>query len=159
MKVFLRTICTLGVLFCSFVANSANFSIPPSELLYVYDGDTYHVRCRDGFTCIKGKLSIREDGIDTPEIKGKCATEKAMAKQAKIEADKLLRSASTIRIEFNENRPYGKYGRLIGNTSVDGKDLGQHLLDLGLARPYGRGRRSWCEPIIYRKPINNRLRL
>lgn len=145
MTLFFRMMGAISLVFCSFVANSASFSISPSELLYVYDGDTYHIRCRDGFTCKNDKLSIREDGIDTPEIRGKCLAEKSLAKKAKRAADKLLRSGSTIRIEFDKKRTYGKYGRLIGNTSVDGQDLGQYLLNLGLARPYGKGRRSWCE--------------
>ncbi len=53
---------------------------------------TYH-RCYDGDTCtftLPGvhplfgeKISVRIAGIDTPEIRGKCEQEKALAKKAR----------------------------------------------------------------------------
>jgi endonuclease YncB( thermonuclease family) len=36
------------------------------------------------------------------------------------------------------------YGRLLRNVQVNGADVGAAMVGAGVARVYGRGRRSWC---------------
>ena len=54
----------------------------PAAVVSVYDGDTLTVDASPwpGFTV---RTSVRIDGIDTPEIRGKCDAEKALAVQAR----------------------------------------------------------------------------
>ena len=47
-----------------------------------YDGDTITFNLPGLHPIISEKISIRVNGIDTPEIKGKCEKEKYDAKQA-----------------------------------------------------------------------------
>ena len=36
------------------------------------------------------------------------------------------------------------YGRLLRDVAVDGGDVGEAMINAGVARDYGSGRRSWC---------------
>jgi len=54
------------------------------------------------------KISIRVNGIDTPEIKGKCDKEKYDAKQAKEMVADILKDAEQINLK---NMERGKYFR------------------------------------------------
>ena len=88
-------------------------------------------------------MSIRVLGIDTPEIRGKCAEEKELALKARIFANKVFRSAD--KIEF-KNLQWGKYGgRLLSDVYLDDKLYYKMIIDEGLAKPYdGKTKKSWC---------------
>jgi len=108
-----------------------------SRLIDVYDGDTFKVDI-DEFPPIIGKnISIRVYGIDTPEIKG--TRTKELANRAKYMARSMLKKAKVI--ELRDIRR-GKYFRIIADVWIDGKNLGQHLIKQGLAKPYFGGKRS-----------------
>lgn len=50
-------------------ADSSNlFYVSQDDMLYVYDGDTFFIKCRAGLKCQEknNKLSIRVMGVDTP---------------------------------------------------------------------------------------------
>lgn len=80
----------------------------------------------DGFSPIIGeRVPVRVLGIDTPEIKGKCESEKALARQAKQFTVHALRSAKTIELRNIER---GKYFRILANVYVDGKNLADNLI-------------------------------
>ena len=89
---------------------------------------------------------IRVHGIDTPEKRPKrkgrtqpgLAREKAAAKAARQAAIALLESNG---LQFQvTNIQLGKYaGRVLGSVIVDGVDLGDHLISLGLAKSYDGG--------------------
>jgi micrococcal nuclease len=36
------------------------------------------------------------------------------------------------------------YGRLLRNVAVDGADVGEAMVEAGVAREYAGGRRPWC---------------
>ena len=113
---------------------------------------TYH-RCYDGDTCtfaIPGvhplfgeNISVRIAGIDTPEIKGKCQKEKALAMQARNLARRMLGQAR--RIDFLDAER-GKYFRIVARVVADGKDIGRTLIARGLAVGYDGGKKvkGWC---------------
>ena len=100
---------------------------------------TYH-RCYDGDTCtftIPGvpplfgeNISVHIAGIDTPEIKGKCQKEKAIAMQARNLVQRMLGQARRIDLVDAER---GKYFRVVARVVVDGKDIGASLINRGLA--------------------------
>lgn len=123
-----------------------NYVVNPSEILSVYDGDTFYItvpECAGVLPALCGKLGVRIVGIDTPEKRGKCDAESKAATAARAFTDTALRSASTIVLEEVRRE---KYGRLLAAVVVDGYDLGAELVLRGMARPYDGGtRRGWCE--------------
>ncbi len=116
----------------------------PATLVEVKDGDTVrlaiHVWPEQTIT-----TNVRVHGVDTAEKgwRGKCAQEKALGQQATDYTTHFMQGGSiTV-----SNIKHGKFaGRVLGNISVSGIDLGQVLLAAGLARAYQGGKRgSWCE--------------
>jgi micrococcal nuclease len=95
-------------------------------------------------TIIGEKISIRVNGIDTPEIKGKCEKETYDAKQAKEMVADILKDAE--KIDLN-NMQRGKYFRIAADVIVDGESLGNILVEAGVAVRYGGGKKyyKWCE--------------
>ena len=105
------------------------------EVLSVYDGDTFKINlnCQEEVLC--GNISVRVRGVDCPEIKGKTAKEKRLAKKAKAFTEEFL-SAAPVNLE---NCGRDKYFRLLCDVKVNGADLGSELLRAGLAYPYDGG--------------------
>ena len=63
-----------------------------SKVISVYDGDTFRVDI-DSLPPIVGKnIPIRLNGVDTPEIRGKCQYEKDLALKARDFVRKMLAS-------------------------------------------------------------------
>ncbi|MGH6662858.1 MAG: thermonuclease family protein [Rhodospirillales bacterium] len=114
----------------------------PAEVLAVLDGDTLVVRARI-WLGQDVETRIRLDGIDAPELKGKCESERRMAVEAR---DRVARLAAGGRVILR-NIQYGKYaGRVVARVETpDGRDFSDALLSAGLARAYdGRRREPWC---------------
>ncbi len=61
-----------------------------------YDGDTITFNLPGLHPIIGEKINIRVNGIDTPEIQGKCEKEKYDAKQAKEMVADILKDAEQI---------------------------------------------------------------
>ena len=88
-------------------------------------------------------MSIRINGIDTPEIKAHCEKEKILARAAKKVTVSLLRNAHKIELR---NIRRGKYFRLIADVYVDGKPISNELIKNNLAVSYYGGyKKDWCE--------------
>lgn len=74
-----------GVLLClACSVNAKQFgNVYVSQVVSVYDADTFRVNLQN-FPDIAGKnMPIRVNGVDAPEIRGKCTYEKALAKKRK----------------------------------------------------------------------------
>ena len=127
-------------------ANAACYDWPLRERHgeYAYDGDTIYVNI-PGLPGEIAEMSVRVRGVDTPEIRGKCETEKSLASKARDFARQSLKSAK--HVEFCEPE-WGRYGgRIVASVRIDGKALDQELINQGLARPYdGKTKRQpWCQ--------------
>ena len=112
------------------------------DVMQVLDGDTVTVRVRI-WIGQSIETSVRINGIDTPEMRGKCPREKQMAAAAQAELARLLHNG-TIRLT---NIHTGKYaGRIVADAeTADGKNIRAHMIEKGLARPYGGEKRgAWC---------------
>ncbi|MBT5716226.1 MAG: thermonuclease family protein [Opitutae bacterium] len=109
-----------------------------------YDGDTITFNLPKLHPIIGEKISIRVNGIDTPEIRGKCEKEKYDAKQAKEMVADILKDAEQIVLK---NMERGKYFRIAADVIVDGEDLGDMLVEAGMAIRYdgGKKNKNWCE--------------
>ena len=113
----------------------------PADVVSVYDGDTFTVDVYPwpGMTM---RVSVRVDGIDTPEIRGAREEEKALARRAKEAAIEALGSKVLL-----AGIKRGKYaGRVVARVTTEGgDDLAALLIDMGLGRPYdGGAREGWC---------------
>ncbi len=109
----------------------------------IYDGDTFRVSIIGYPAVIGDNIPIRIKGIDTPEIRGKCAEEKKLAKKAKQFTVSALRSGKNIELK---NIQRGKYFRLIADVYIDGESLGDKLISEQLAYEYRAGtKQSWCK--------------
>ena len=113
-----------------------------SRVISVYDGDTFRVDI-DSLPPIVGKnIPIRLNGVDTPEIRGKCEYEKDLAIKARDFVRNKLANAKEIKLN---NLQRGKYFRMVANVMVDGVNLEQELLENELAYKYTGGKKSsWC---------------
>ena len=139
-KLLLFCICFLGV----FTAQAAPEygTVIVSKVISVYDGDTFRVDI-DSLPPIVGKnMPIRLNGVDTPEIRGKCQYEKDLALKARNFVRNKLANAKEIKLTKLQR---GKYFRVVADVYLDGVSLEQELLENKLAYKYTGGKKSsWC---------------
>ena len=114
-----------------------------SKVISVYDGDTFRVDI-DSLPPIVGKnIRIRLNGVDTPEIQGRCQYEKDLALKARDFVRNKLANAKEIKLTKLQR---GKYFRVVADVMIDGISLEQELLDNELAYKYTGGKKSsWCD--------------
>jgi endonuclease YncB( thermonuclease family) len=125
----------------SFTAFAREMTLP---IVSVTDGDT--IRSYLKLPCPLCSVSVRILGIDTPESTylAKCKKEKELALQATQFVKSLVSGHEYMQIY---NFRWDKYGgRINAIVVVNGVDIGQELINRGLAVPYsGRGpRHDWC---------------
>ena len=109
-----------------------------------YDGDTIRFDL-PRYPPIAGKdIRVRVNGIDTPEIKGKCEKEKYDAQQAQQMVADILRDAEQITLK---NMERGKYFRIAADVIVDGENLADILIETGVAVRYDGEKKThkWCK--------------
>ena len=100
----------------------------------VVDGDTFHL---DG-------EKIRLSDIDAPETHpSRCEREAELGERATRRLQNML-NAGTITLVADAGRDRDQYGRLLRTVERNGDSLGGILVEEGLARWYGSGRRPWC---------------
>jgi endonuclease YncB( thermonuclease family) len=118
-------------------------SVIVSEVRSIYDADTFKVHI-EGWPDIIGKsVSIRVNGVDAAEMRGKCESEKLAAREAKQFTVAQLRQGKVIELR---NMKRGKYFRILADVYIDDVNLADQLIAAGLARPYdGSKRLSWCD--------------
>lgn len=124
------------------------------KIISVYDGDTFRVNIDEYPPILGQNIPVRVNGVDTPEIRGKCQYEKDLAIKARdFVRDKLL-NAKEIKLT---NIQRGKYFRIVANVLVDDVSLEAQLLKNNLAYEYyGKRKRSWCDQFsVFRIPPLN----
>jgi len=144
MNLFIKTILLLAI--PTAINASSNYgSTFISGITSVYDGDTFRANIADYPPIVGENIGIRINGIDTPEMKGKCNRESALAKFAQEHTEKTLLSAKVIELR---NMKRGKYFRIVADVYVDGVNLGEQLVNQGFAVIYDgqSSRRDWCLP-------------
>ena len=117
-------------------------SVIVSKVISVYDGDTFRVDI-DSLPPIVGKnIPIRLNGVDTPEIQGKCQYEKDLALKARDFVRNKLANAKEIKLTKLQR---GKYFRVVADVMIDDVSLEKELLENKLAYKYTGGKKSsWC---------------
>lgn len=113
-----------------------------ADVLKNYDGDTFTARAYV-WPGVYVRTKVRLRKVDTPEIRGKCPQEKALAQKAK----EFVNDQVTGKLVQLTQIERGKYAqRVLANVEYNGKSLAEELLKHDLARPYdGGGRKSWCD--------------
>jgi micrococcal nuclease len=113
-----------------------------AEVLRVVDGDTVAVRAHV-WPGTMVEVLVRLAGIDTPELKGKCESEREKAIQARIHLERALISGRALLRDVTFDK-YG--GRAVARVESEaGEDLGAHLIAAQLARSYGgKTKQGWC---------------
>lgn len=121
-------------------------SVLISEVTSIYDGDTFRVNIPKYPELIGRNIGIRINGIDTPEIKGKCEHEKQIAFEAKQFTMEMLTKAKMIELR---NLQRGKYFRIVADVYADGVNVGDELVKESLAVVYdGRKKvKDWCDDL------------
>lgn len=121
--------------------------VPPiqyGKVIKVYDGDTITIASvLPNTTEPIYRFSIRLNGIDTPEIRGKTQEEKELAIQVRDAlAEKIYGKMVELRNIGNE-----KYGRVLAEIYLDGENINQWLVDENFAVAYDGGKKhrpaSW----------------
>ena len=108
-----------------------------------YDGDTITFNLSGLHPNTGKKINIRVNGIDTPEIRGKCEKETYNAQQAQQMVADIIKDAEQITLK---NMERGKYFRIAADVIVDGENLADTLIEAGMAVRYGGRRKThkWC---------------
>ena len=110
--------------------------IKGGRVIKVYDGDTITVA---NYLPYKGsplyRFSVRLNGIDTPEIKGKNENEKKLAVIARDTLrDKILNHDVELRAVQSE-----KYGRVLATVYFKNENINQWMIDQHFAVEYDGG--------------------
>ena len=139
----------LSLLFICFLGNFSVQAAPEygtaivSKVISVYDGDTFRVDIESLPPIVGKNIPIRLNGVDTPEIQGKCQYENDLAIKARDFVRNKLANAKEIKLTKLQR---GKYFRVVADVMIDGVSLEQELLDNKLAYNYTGGKKSsWCD--------------
>lgn len=123
--------------------------IPPikcGKVIKVYDGDTITIACKlfendSNFY----RFSVRIDGVDTPEIKGKTSEEKEKAKIVREALTDLIMN----KIVYLENVRFEKYGRILAKVIYNDINISNWLIENNYAHEYQGGKKQeWIFPEI-----------
>jgi len=114
-----------------------------ADVVSVYDGDTFTADVHVWPGQIN-RVHVRIDGIDSPELRARCAEEKTLALRARDAMQSILAGGAVTLTQLRR----GKYAsRMIASVLVDGVDVSAEMIRRGLAREYhGKKRQPWCHP-------------
>jgi hypothetical protein len=110
------------------------FPITSGQVVKVYDGDTITIAAKMPYNYESPmyRFSVRLNGIDTAEIKGKTNDEREAARLAKVALETLIlhKQVSLRNIQTE------KYGRILADVYLDDLHLNQMMIDKRFAVPY-----------------------
>jgi endonuclease YncB( thermonuclease family) len=114
------------------------YPITFGKVIKVYDGDTITIASKlpntDGPIY---RFSVRLNGIDTPEIRGKSVAEKELA----IVVRDALRERIMHQIVELRNVANEKYGRILADVYIDNVSINDWLVEQNFAVPYTGGKK------------------
>ena len=130
------------------------FPIEGGRVIKVYDGDTITIASKLPFiNSPLYRLSVRLNGIDTPEIRGKTEDEKTAAKNVKDELSKLILNK---RVSL-KNIQTEKYGRILADVYIGELHINQWLITEKYAVKYDGGTKKSPESWLKYISTNNNL--
>jgi len=126
----------------AFSAESQWKSVPgpvPARIVRIIDGDTLVVDAHP-WPGQAVRVSVRLRGIDTPERRSRCKSERLAADRARVELERLVEGIETLELINVSGGKY--YGRVLADIKAGPRDIASAMLDSGLARPYQGGKRQ-----------------
>lgn len=122
------------------------FPIKGGRVIKCYDADTITIASKLPYDASPlYRLSVRLNGIDAPEIKGKSAEEKEVAKEARDFVSNLVLNKN-VRLENIESE---KYGRILADVYIGDVCVNELLLRERYAVKYDGGSKqipvSWLK--------------
>lgn len=137
--------------------NTVPFVVPITggQVIKVYDGDTITVAAKLPFpNSPLYRFSVRLNGIDTPEIKGKTADEKSVAVEARDALSNMILNKNVVL----KNVASEKYGRVLADVYFNELHINNWLIEQRFAVKYDGGTKkipeSWVQ---YRVGDSNQL--
>lgn len=114
------------------------FPIKYGKVIKVYDGDTFTIAAKlPNTTGPMYRFSVRLNGIDTPEIKGKTTGERELAKNARDALHEMIYGkVIELRNVMNE-----KYGRILADVYVGETSINQWMISQNFAVSYDGGKK------------------
>lgn len=128
------------------------FPITGGKVIKVYDADTITIATKLPFNDSPlYRLSVRLNGIDAPEIKGKDVSvdEKAAAIIARDVVSEMILHKDVVL----KNIQTEKYGRVLADVYIDDMNLNEYLITHRYAVKYDGGKK--VKPISWLKYMNN----
>ena len=118
------------------------FPVEKGRVIKVYDGDTITIASKLPFNDSPlYRLSVRLNGIDTPEIKGKTDDEKTIAVEARNRLTELIMNKQ-VQLKNVQNE---KYGRILADVYLGDLHINQWMLDQHFAVKYDGGTKKTPE--------------
>ena len=140
----MRILLFIAAIFVFCTSARAEYNL---KIIRVIDGDTILISAPFLPKELKQTLSIRINGIDTPEKgkKAKCPYEENLSQQATAYVQEEIKNGKMIRVKLIKWDKYG--GRVIGDVMINGISLAEKLIAANYAVKYnGKGKKKdWCE--------------
>jgi endonuclease YncB( thermonuclease family) len=90
-----------------------------------------------------GGKTVRIAGIEAPQLYGAaCPREAELGRRSALKLQAILNSGELELTKVGQD--LDRYGLLLRNVAVDGKDVGHSMTSAGLARGIGDTTRTWC---------------
>lgn len=120
--------------------------VTQGRCIKVYDGDTITIAAKLPYKHSPiYRFSVRLNGIDTPEIRGKNEDEKNCAIIARDELKKIILNKTV----YLQNVQTEKYGRILAEVLCDGININEWMINQRFAVKYDGGTKispsSWME--------------
>ena len=132
--------------------NTVPFTFPiyGGQVIKVYDGDTITIASKLPYDASPlYRFSVRLNGLDAPEIKGKTEEEKSAAITVRNTLSNLILH-KTVTLKNIENE---KYGRILADVYLDDLHINKWLLDNRYAVKYDGGTK--VTPVSWLKFMSN----
>ena len=128
-----------------------------AKVVRVIDGDTVDVDIDLGFGIWQKNERVRIMGIDTPESRTRDKIEKKFGLAAKAKLKSLLGPNPVLQTTISKKGEdmKGKFGRVLGDFLVDGKQVTEIMCKTGHAVPYFGGAKADTQ----KQHMKNRKRL
>jgi len=130
---------------CEFV-----FPVDGGRVIKVYDGDTITIAAKMPFKTMTGpiyRFSVRLNGINTPEMKGKNVSEDE--KNAALKAQIFVSNLILNKYVSLKNVKNEKYGRILADVYIENIHVNELLLKEHYAVPYDgttkKSPKSWLK--------------
>ena len=117
------------------LGDPTDFSYRIHKVLKIIDGDTIDVILDLGFDILH-KSRVRLFGIDTPESRTRDKEEKQRGLISKKYLTEAIKKGNKLTIKTHKGSETGKFGRILGEVFVDGKNINLQMTMDGYAVAY-----------------------